>query len=74
MAKKIYSVWRLLLGSLIALLGFAACKTTKKTQQEKEAIVLYGAPPAKIDKQTLDPIRLLYGVPPVKVEKAPELN
>ena len=72
MAKKIRSFWRLLLGSLITLLGFAACKTAKKVQHEEERVVLYGPPPVKVDKQErVDQIRLLYGVPPVRVEKAP---
>lgn len=72
MAKKIHSFWRLLLGSLITLLGFTACKTSKKAQQEDSAVVLYGPPPAKVDKQQVDRIRLLYGVPPIRVEQAPE--
>ena len=75
MSRKIHSFWRLLLGSLITLLGFAACKTTKKAQQGKEAEVLYGAPPVKIDKRdSIDRMKLLYGVPPIRVEKVPELK
>ena len=72
MTKKFYSFWNLLLGSLIALLGFGSCKTTKKAQQE-EAVVLYGPPPVKVEKQNPgQEIKLLYGVPPVRVEKMPE--
>ena len=68
MAKKLISFWRLALGSLISLLGFAACKTTKKAQPGDEAVVLYGAPPVKVEKQQpVDRVQLLYGVPPVKV-------
>lgn len=73
MAKKINHVWRLLLGSLITILGFTACKTTRKMQKRNDAVVLYGPPPAAISKQQpVDQIRALYGVPPVKVEKMPE--
>jgi len=55
------------------LLGFTACKTTKKTQAEGEQLVLYGPPPPKVER--LNPgqeMRLLYGVPPVRIEKAEE--
>ena len=73
MAKKIRSVWRLLLGSLITLLGFAACKSSKKLQKEDDIIELYGPPPGVVDKQRpIDRIKALYGVPPVKMEKVPE--
>lgn len=73
MAKKIISVWRILLGSLITLLGFTACKTSKKAQQEDSAVVLYGPPPAKVEKPYPGgEMRLLYGVPPVRIEKMPE--
>ncbi len=73
MTQRIRSCWRLLLGSLITLLGFTACKTTKKTQAEGEQLVLYGPPPPKVER--LNPgqeMRLLYGVPPVRIEKAEE--
>ncbi len=76
MAKKFNSVWRLLLGSFITLLGFGSCKTAKNVQQPKDDVVLYGAPPVKIEKQEppvqverQDPgkvMRLLYGPPPVR--------
>lgn len=76
MAKKFYSFWNLLLGSLITLLGFGSCKTAKKVQPDEPAIVLYGAPPVKIEKQEppvqverQDPgkvMKLLYGPPPVR--------
>lgn len=73
MAKKIRSFWRLALGSLITLLGFAACKTTKKAQPGDEAVVLYGAPPVKVEsRQPVDRMRLLYGAPPVRVERMAE--
>ena len=73
MKKRFYSSWNLLLGSLIALLGFGSCKTTKKVQQGEEAVVLYGAPPVKVEKQHPGgEMRLLYGVPPVRIEKMPE--
>jgi hypothetical protein len=85
MAKKIRSFWRLLLGSLITLLGFAACKSAKKMQKGDDTTVLYGPPPGVIidkvvelyaprpevieKKEPIDRMRLLYGVPPVKVKK-----
>ncbi len=73
MSKKIHSFWRLALGSFITLLGFAACKTTKKAQQGKELEVLYGAPPTKVEKLTpIDQVKPLYAVPPVRVERVPE--
>jgi len=73
MAKKIRSLWRLLLGSLITFLGFTACKSTKKMQKEDDMLELYGPPPGVVDKQTpVDRVRLLYGVPPIRVEKQPE--
>ena len=86
MAKRIYSFWNLLLGSLIALLGFGACKTTRKAQDTTKlygppptnitdpAIVLYGAPPAKIieKKDSVKEMKLLYGAPPVRIEKKSE--
>ena len=69
MPKKFYSTWNLLLGSLIALLGFGSCKTTKKSQPE-ERVVLYGPPPAKVERPISgQEIKLLYGVPPVRIEK-----
>ena len=62
-----------MLGSLITMLGFAACKTTKKTQPEAERPLLYGPPPGVVDKKRpIDEMMLLYGVPPVKVEKKEE--
>ena len=86
MAKKIRSVWRLLLGSFITLLGFAACKTTKKAQSGDETLKLYGPPPVVVDdvvelygpkpiiveKEPIDQVKPLYGVPPIKIEKVPE--
>lgn len=75
MSRKIHSFWRLLLGSLITVLGFAACKTAKKAQQGGEREKLYGPPPASLDKRNpVDRMRLLYGVPPVRVEKVPEIK
>ena len=73
MARKIRSLWHLLLGSLITLLGFAACKTTKKVQQTDDIEELYGPPPGIVEKQTpIDRVRVLYGGPPVKVQKMEE--
>ena len=73
MAKKIRSLWRLLLGSLITLLGFTACKSSKKMQKGDDTIELYGPPPGVVDKQTpVDRMKLLYGVPPIRVERMPE--
>ena len=71
MAKKIHTVWRLLLGSFITLLGFTACKTSKKVQQGDGTLVLYGPPPVQVEKEPIDKIKLLYGVPPIKIEKEP---
>ena len=86
MAKKIHSFWRLLLGSFITLLGFTACKTSKKAQQGDETLKLYGPPPVVVDdvielygprpiigeRQPIDQVKPLYGVPPVKREEMPE--
>ena len=73
MAKKIRSAWRLLLGSLITLLGFAACKTTKQAQKGDDTIELYGPPPTIVDKQApIERMKLLYGVPAVMKEKRPD--
>ena len=75
MSRKIHSFWRLLLGSFITLLGFAACKTAKKAQQGDDLKELYGPPPVSLDKRNpVDRIRVLYGVPPVRVEIEPELK
>ena len=71
MAKKIRSVLRLLLGSFITLLGFTACKTSKKVQQRDATLVLYGPMPVQVEKEPIDKVQLLYGVPPIKVEKEP---
>ena len=75
MAKKIRSFWRLMLGSFITLLGFAACKSTKKVQPGDDIIELYGPPPGIIEKQhPIDQVKPLYGVPPIRVEKEPEVK
>ena len=66
MSKKIHSFWRLLLGSLITLLGFTACKTSKKVQQD-DIEELYGPPTVKVDKHALDGVIALYGGPSVRV-------
>lgn len=79
MSRKIYSVFNWLLSSLIALLGFGACKTTKTAVKE----------PTQLDQQLSDSlrgpnsesgevikrrtpsdgdIRLLYGPPPSRKE------
>ena len=68
MAKKLHSFWRLLLGSFITLLGFTACKTTKKAQQGSDTEKLYGPPPViKVDKG--DNLIELYAPPPVLIEE-----
>ena len=75
MARKIRSFWRLMLGSLITLLGFAACKTAKKFQKGDGTVELYGPPPGIVDKkQPIDRVRVLYGGPPVKVEKVQKVD
>jgi hypothetical protein len=71
MSKKINSFWRLLLGSLIALLGFGSCKTTKKVQTD-DRVVLYGPPPVKVEKQPIDRVVALYATRPVRLEKESE--
>jgi len=77
MSKRINSFWRLLLGSLIALLGFGAC--AKKVQPEEEEVVLYGPPPAKVERQDrspkmrhIDKAPLLYGARPARIKKKSE--
>jgi len=73
MSKRINSFWRLVLGSLIAMLGFGSCKTAKKAQPAEEGVVLYGPPPTKIERAyPSQEIRLLYGAPPVRLEKKSE--
>ena len=71
MSKKFYSFWNLLLGSLIALLGFSSCKTTKKAQTD-DRVVLYGPPPVKVEKQPIDRVVALYAARPVRLEKISE--
>lgn len=75
MAKRIQSLWRLLLGSLITMLGFAACKSTKKMQRTDETLELYGPPPGYIEKkEPIDRVRVLYGAPPIKVQKVEKVD
>lgn len=75
MAKKIRSLWRLLLGSFITLLGFAACKCSKRVQKADDIEELYGPPPGIVDKkQPIDMVKPLYGVPPIKVEKIQKID
>ena len=76
MAKKIYSFWNLLLGSLITLLGFGSCKTSKNVPPEDDTLKLYGPPPPEIiEKPTpIEPIQVLYGAPPVRKERLPEVK
>lgn len=74
-SKKIYSFLNLMLGSLIALLGFGSCKTAKKTRQPETntMLVLYGPPPVKVENPNPQKeMKLLYGAPPVRVEKVQE--
>lgn len=74
MAKRIYSFWNLLLGSLIALLGFGSCKSSKNLQPS-DTEKLYGPPPPEIIKgpKPIEPMKVLYGAPPVKKERQPEV-
>lgn len=74
MSKKISSFWRLLLGSLITMLGFAACKTTKDVSQKDETAKLYGPPPTIINQKPIDQLKPLYGVPPVRIEREPQVK
>lgn len=64
MAKKIHSFWRFLLGSIITLLGFTACKTTRKVQKEDNMMILYGPPPGAIaekqEKQSPEEAKVHY--------------
>ena len=72
MAKKIHSFWRFLLGSIITLLGFTACKTTKKVQKEDSMMLLYGPPPgAVVERQPTEEVKVLYDAPPaIKVKES----
>ena len=73
MGKKIRSFWCLMLGSLITLLGFAACKTTKKVQKSDGTVELYGPPPGVVDKKkSVDRVWVLYAVPPIRVVEEPK--
>ncbi len=81
MSHKIRSLWRLLLGSLITILGFTACKTSQKAQKEtppkaqkeNDVKLLYGPRPTFDDTSfTIVRERLLYGPPPVKVVQQQE--
>lgn len=64
MAKKIHSFWRIILSSIITLLGFTACKTTKKVQKEDSMMILYGPPPGAIvekqEKQSPEEAKVHY--------------
>ena len=44
MAKRITTFWRLLLGTVITLLGFTACKTSRKAQKGNDMRALRTAP------------------------------
>ena len=76
MTKKFYSFASILLTSLIALLGFGSCKTSKKAMTESEGPLQMSKddsirvglidPPGRRVKPA-EPIKLLYGAPPVKV-------
>ena len=70
MAKRIYTFWELLLGSLIALIGFGSCKTAKTVQSLDETPKLYGPPPTVIGTpQPIDRVVALYGVPPARLKE-----
>ena len=73
MVKRIHSFWRILLGSLITLLGFAACKTAKKVQQGDDTTKLYGPPPVIIVEQGDDVVEL-YAARPVLIEKQKRID
>lgn len=73
MTKKIHSFWRFLLSTIITLLGFTACKTTKKVQKEDGMMLLYGPPPGVVaERQPIDETMPLYGVPPTKAAEEPK--
>ncbi|MBQ2292293.1 MAG: hypothetical protein II245_01310 [Bacteroidaceae bacterium] len=73
MSKKIRSLWRIILSSIITLLGFTACKTTKKVQKEDSMMLLYGPPPGVVErKQATEEVVPLYGAPPVKTAEEPK--
>ncbi|MBQ7461154.1 MAG: hypothetical protein IJS63_02705 [Bacteroidaceae bacterium] len=85
MTKKFYSAANLLLTSFIALMGFAACKTSRKVQQGSDTEKLYGPPPVQMTRadsiqaglipppeqkvKPADVMKLVYGPPPVRKEK-----
>lgn len=87
MKKSFYQVSNILLSSLIALLGFGSCKTTKDVSKEKvdantEASTPHGGITGPItDSLNVVPrpvppserVILLYGVRPPKQEKVEEL-
>lgn len=71
MAKKYYSFTNMVLTSLIALLGFGSCKTTKKVENEptpKESEFQLDADSVeRAIPRPRNEIRVLYGVPPTRM-------
>ncbi len=72
MTKKFYSVFNWLLSSLIVLLGFGSCKTTKKVEKEGTTTesVDQGQAADSVQQKKLrgGEIRLLYGPKPPRKE------
>ena len=81
MTKRVCSIVSIVLTSLITLLGFGSCKTTKKMTAENPELVpmskadsIYQGlipPPDQVIKP-IEPTPVLYGAPPVRIEKVPE--
>ncbi|MCR5818380.1 MAG: hypothetical protein K6F89_04700 [Prevotella sp.] len=73
MAKRFYSFSNMMLTSLIALLGFGSCKTTKKVESPKDPTIEEKIQKLEVDTLPQRPdraIKLLYGVPATrKVER-----
>ena len=73
MAKRFYSFSNMMLTSLIALLGFGSCKTTKKVESPKDPTIEEKFQKLEVDTLPQRPdraIKLLYGVPATrKVER-----
>ncbi|MBQ7663191.1 MAG: hypothetical protein IJS48_07480 [Prevotella sp.] len=73
MAKRFYSFSNMMLTSLIALLGFGSCKTTKKVESPKDPTIEEKNQKLEVDTLPQRPdraIKLLYGVPATrKVER-----
>lgn len=75
MTKRLYSLANILLTSLIALLGFGSCKTTKQAPIEPvipppmskaDSINVGLIPPPDQIVKPADPIKVVYGPPPAR--------